>query len=165
MNRSSINRENADKNWKYNIKSIGANFRMTEIQAAIGLEQLKRVNYFKKKKYQISKFYIKNLEKKHLSFQSSNYTYDSALIYFQIIFKRNRLRDLTANYLKKNNIGISVHWDPPLDNHYIFKTKKFCKNSHNLSKKILSLPFYPSLKRSDQIKIINLINTYLKVEK
>ena len=162
MNRSSINRENTDKNWKYNIKSIGANFRMTEIQAAIGLEQLKRVNYFKKKKYQISKFYVKNLDKKHLSFQSSNYTYDSALIYFQIIFKRNRLRDLTANYLKKNNIGISVHWDPPLDNHYIFKTKKFCKNSHNLSKKILSLPFYPYMEKKNLNYIFNNLNEFVK---
>lgn len=165
MNRSSINREKIDKNWKYNIKSIGANFRMTEIQAAIGLEQLKRVNYFKKKKNKISEFYKKNLEKKKLSFQSSEYTYDSALIYFQIIFQRNRLRDLTANYLKKHDIGISVHWDPPLDNHYIFKSKKICKNSYNLSKKILSLPLYPSLKKNDQVKVINLINTFLKVEK
>ncbi len=165
MNRSSINRENINKNWKYNIKSLGANFRMTEIQAAIGLEQLKRLNSFKKKKNKISKFYVKNLKKKQLSFQSSNYTYDSALIYFQIIFNKNRLRDLMANYLKKHNIGVSVHWDPPLDNHYIFKTKKICKNSYSLSKKILSLPLYPSLKRKDQIKIINLINSYLKVEK
>ena len=35
----------------------------------------------------------------------------------------------------------------------------------DLSKKILSIPLYPSLKRSDQIKIIKIINSYLEIEK
>ena len=165
MNKSSFIRKNNKKNWKYNIKYVGSNFRMTEIQAAIGLEQLKKVNNFKRKKNQISNFYKKGLKKKELFFQTSKYTYSKALIYFQIIFRKNKLRNLMANYLNKNNIGISVHWDPTLDKHDLFKTKKYCKNSYNLSKKILSIPLYPSLKKSDQIKIINLINSYLKVEK
>ena len=135
---------------------------MTEIQAALGIQQLKKVNLFKIKKNQISKFYKKNLDKKQLFFQSSNFTYSSALIYFQVIFKKSKIRNLIANHLNKNKIGISVHWDPILEKHDIFKTKKFCKNSYDLSKKILSIPLYPSLKRSDQIKIIKIINSYFK---
>ena len=165
MNKSSYNRKNEKKNWHYNIKSIGANYRMTEIQAAFGIQQLKKVNLFKIKKNQISKFYKKNLNKRQLFFQSSNFTYSSALIYFQVILKKSKIRNLIANHLNKNKIEISVHWDPILEKHDIFKTKKFCKNSYDLSKKILSIPLYPSLKRSDQIKIIKIINSYFKIEK
>jgi dTDP-4-amino-4,6-dideoxygalactose transaminase len=165
MDKSAYNRKSDKKNWEYNIQSIGANYRMTEIQAAFGLEQLKKVNYFKSKKNQISRFYQKNLNNKELFFQSSNFTYSCALIYFQIIFRKTKLRDLIANHLNENKIGISVHWDPILEKHDIFKSKKFCINSYDLSKKILSIPLYPSLKKSDQIKIVNLINYYLKIEK
>ena len=59
MNKSSYNRKNEKKSWQYSIKSIGANYRMTEIQAAFGIQQLKKVNLFKIKKNQISKFYKK----------------------------------------------------------------------------------------------------------
>ena len=165
MDKSAYNRKNDKKNWVYKIKSVGANYRMTEIQAALGIEQLKKVNYFKRKKKQISDFYHKKLNNKKLFFQSSNFTYSCALIYFQIIFKETKLRDLIANHLNKNKIGISVHWDPILEKHDLFKSKKSCKNSYSLSKKILSIPLYPSLKKRDQMKIINLINHYLKFGK
>ena len=104
MNKSSYNRKNEKKSWQYSIKSIGANYRMTEIQAAFGIQQLKKVNLFKIKKNQISKFYKKNLNNKQLFFQSSNFTYSSALIYFQLIFKKSKNKRFNSlSFKQKKN--------------------------------------------------------------
>lgn len=49
--------------WKYDVKEIGFKYNMTDVQAAVGLAQLKRINSFKKKRDNIFNFYKKELEK------------------------------------------------------------------------------------------------------
>ena len=46
---------NANKHWKYTIKNLGFNFRLSDINASLGLSQLKKINVFlkKEKKYPI----------------------------------------------------------------------------------------------------------------
>lgn len=161
MDRSSFNRKNNNKPWNYKIEQLGNNFRMTEIQAAVGIEQLKKVNIFINLRLDLVKLYKKELAKiKEISFQDSDYTSKPSIIYFAIILNTEKIRNNLASFLRKKNIFTSVHWDPPLNKHKMFK--KFFKkhsttNSKKLSSKILSLPLHTKMMRKDIIYISKII--------
>ena len=74
--------------------------------------------------------------------------------------KRNSL----LYFLKKNNIEASAHFDPPLHKqNYLKKFNKYkLKNTELLSKQIITLPIYPSLKKSETDIILNTINKWCK---
>ena len=59
MDKSSYDRKNKNKSWIYRINQLGNNCRMTEIQAAVGIEQLKKIRYFYKKRLFLVHLYKK----------------------------------------------------------------------------------------------------------
>ena len=67
--------------WYYEQHVIGFNFRMNEIQASLGLSQLKKVSKFVKKRNVIAKIYIKNLSKIPISFQEVKKIFIPLIIY------------------------------------------------------------------------------------
>lgn len=168
MNKSSFTRKNNDKPWIYKIQQLGNNFRMTEIQAAVGIEQLKKINKFINLRLNLVNLYKKklaNLEK--ISFQNSDYTSKAAIIYFVIILKTEKIRNNLAIFLRKKNIFTSVHWDPPLNEHQMFK--KFFKkntsiNSRKLSSNILSLPLHTMMTSKDVNYITNAVKEFFNAK-
>ena len=56
-------------NWYYEQNDLGLNYRMNDVQAALGLSQLKKLNKFLKKRREIAKLYIKKLKKLPVNFQ------------------------------------------------------------------------------------------------
>ncbi len=168
MDKSSYDRKNKNKPWIYRINQLGNNFRMTEIQAAVGIEQLKKINTFISKRLFLVNLYKKKLASvSQISFQNSDYTSRPAIIYFVITLKTQKIRDNLANFLRKKNIYTSVHWDPPLSEHHMFK-KYFKKittiNSKKLSSKIISLPLHTMMLRKDVIKITESIKNYFNAK-
>ena len=59
MDKSSYDRKNKNKPWIYRINQLGNNCRMTEIQAAVGIEQLKKINTFISKRLFLVHLYKK----------------------------------------------------------------------------------------------------------
>jgi len=167
MNKSSFSRAKLSNNWNYKIESLGNNFRMTEIQASVGIEQLKKIEKFIKKREDLKSAYKKLINNKFVKFQESDCTSKSALIYFAIILKNKKTRDDLAKYLISKKISISVHWDPPLSQQRLFSNyaNKEFKNSENLSGKILSLPLHTKLNFNEIEYISNKINMFFKKNK
>ena len=71
-------------------------------------------------------------------------------------------RDFLIKKLKKNNIPSAIYYPLPMDRQKVFNKSKnyFTPQSYKISKKILSLPFGPYLKISDQKKIFNILKKY-----
>lgn len=168
MDKSSYDRKKKNKPWIYGINQLGNNYRMTEIQAVVGIEQLKKINTFISKRLFLVNLYKKKLEGlSQISFQNSDYTSRPAIIYFVVALKTQKIRDNLADFLRKKNIYTSVHWDPPLSEHHIFK--KYFKriaavNSKNLSSKIISLPLHTMMSGKDVIKITESIKNYFNAK-
>ena len=164
MNKSSFDRSNKKKNWVYEIKNQGHNYRMTEMNAAVGISQLKRLKKIISRRNLLVKTYKKFLINSKLRFQKINKGTVPSVLYFVIILKTKKIRDNLSYYLKNHKIQTSVHWDPPLSKHKIFNkftVKKNFKNSENLSSRILTLPLYPQLSLKDVIDISKKIQRYL----
>ena len=147
----------------YEVKKLGFNYRMTDIQAALGLHQIKSYKMNLKKRIENAKKYYKYLGKSknvHIENFSSNCSY----FVFQVFTKK---REALIKILKKNLIQYSIHYAKPLPfmtyykNKYPAKKKDF-KNSLIYAKNNISLPVYPLLKENEIKKICNLIYDFQK---
>ena len=111
---------------KYNVKTLGYNYRMTDFQAYMGLRQLEDYTNNLKKRHKIAKRYIKNFENnKKIIFP--NYDKNCSYFVFQIFVKN---RNLILKKLVKKKIGVSVHYMMPLHKMGYYKKKNKFKNKH-----------------------------------
>ena len=93
---------------RYNHDDIGWNYRMTNMQAALGCGQLKSINKIIKRKREIGNLYYKNLKRnKHLLFQENKNSYSKNIYWvFGVLLKKNSRskRDFLMRALLKNKI-------------------------------------------------------------
>jgi UDP-4-amino-4,6-dideoxy-N-acetyl-beta-L-altrosamine transaminase len=150
--------------WYYEQVSLGFNFRMSDIQAALGIAQLKKLNKFIKIRNKIADFYYDNL--KNLPIQlpmgSNNETLNAFHI-FVVRFKNKLIRNKIYNFLLRNNVKCGFHYIPIYRQPYYHdKFKGECKEMEKYYEDALTLPIYPLLTFNQQKKIINLITNFLK---
>lgn len=148
--------------WKYDVIEAGFKYNMTDIQAAIGIEQLKKADKFFKKRKNIALKYIdafKDIEAIDTIKLHNDRTNSWHL--FPIFLNLNSLkisRDEFIEELKKRGICTSVHFIP-LHRHSYYKAlgykKENFKNSERAFKRILSLPIYPDMSNSDLFYVID----------
>lgn len=146
---------------KYDIVELGYNFRINEINSALGISQIKRITKFINKKKIQSKRYFKELKMDEIILPDKLILKYSALHLFIIKIKFNLLKinkfDF-INILKKKNIFVNTHYIP-LSNFTLIKKylrKKFIV-SENYYQNAISIPLYPDMTYKEQSLIINLI--------
>ena len=151
--------------WKYNVGHYGLNFRLTDFQCALGINQLKKIDIFLKKRKFISEFYNKHLGKineiitpsEDTKYQSSNHLY--------IIKLKNgnhKLKDKFINYMKKKNIYLQYHYIP-IYKFKIFKDKYIGKKSNIYYSSAVSLPIYYGLSNTQLNFIVRSIRSFFKL--
>jgi UDP-4-amino-4,6-dideoxy-N-acetyl-beta-L-altrosamine transaminase len=151
--------------WYYEQQDIGFNFRMNDMQAALGISQLKRINLFVRLRNKIADIYKKELKELPLNFQRIDKYYLSSYHLFIIKIKNKIIYKSFFEYLRKNKIFTNLHYLPihmhPFYQNLGYKKNDF-PNSENYSSQALSIPIYPNLKYKDQFKVINLIKNFFK---
>jgi perosamine synthetase len=140
----------------------GFNFRMTNIQAAIGCAQIEKINFINNKKIKIAKFYRDNLSPNITSIYPSNDVYSTEWMPLFKLPDEKKYIDL-CNYLKDNGI----------DSRPCFKPIHLMKNFNisydgnlNISERIykqgFNLPCYPTLTIKELKKIVNCVNYFVE---
>ena len=141
--------------WGYEHGRIGYNYRMTDITAAIGIEQLKKLPMFIQKRRQNAKYFDEKLQGVNTPFVLDNAEHS----YHQYTIKTNN-RDRLIESLKQNDIGFGVYYPKPL--HQYSHLTQFAhddlKNSEQICNEILSIPVHPALNENELEKIANAIN-------
>ena len=140
--------------WGYEHGRLGYNYRMTDVAAAIGIEQLKKLPGFVKKRKENAQYYDKNINNVVTPYVLENTEHS----YHQYTIKTKN-RDSLINRLKNNEIGFGIYYPKPL--HFYNHLKQYAhndlKNSEMLVKEVLSLPIHPALTEQDLEKIISVI--------
>ncbi|MDC3222674.1 UDP-4-amino-4,6-dideoxy-N-acetyl-beta-L-altrosamine transaminase [Gammaproteobacteria bacterium] len=155
-----------DGPWYYEQLSLGSNYRMTELQAALGLSQMSRINSFIQKRHQIAKRY--NDELKHLPLTlpaQGNEHYSSYHLYI-IRLKLDAIQKSHKEIfeeLRHEGLGVNLHYIPVYHHPYFKKLgfkKGYCPEAENYYREAISIPIYFGL--SDELQD-QAIETILKV--
>lgn len=150
----------------HEMQFLGYNYRMTDIQAALGISQLKKIESFVKRRLEIADIYyeaFKNSSKIKLQKKYSDRLNSHHL--FSVVFENNDLRDKVFYYLKENNIFTQIHY-MPVNKHPYYEALgynyKDTPLAYNFYRCELSLPVYPLLTNDEVYFVIDKINTILK---
>ena len=160
---------NQPNRWYYEMDVLGFNYRMTDLQAALGKSQLKKINLFTKKRNQIANIYNKNLESiKNLKipFKSKKVLHTYHLYTIMVNFKKiNLSKNKFMKFLFNNGIGsqvlyIPVFLQPYYKRKYNYKPNKF-PISMRYYEQALSIPIFYNLTKKEQNFIVRKIKDIL----
>ena len=166
-NKKKMMERDRDEIWNYQQIDLGFNYRMNDIQAALGINQLKRLDLYVDLRHQIAKNYdvkLKNLPIK-IPFQAS-FSYSSYHLYPILINLYNYNNNQIQIYddLRKNGIAANLHYIP-VHRHPYYENLGFKKGDFPIAEKfhreVISIPMYATLKEMEQDYIIEILKKIL----
>jgi len=150
------NQGNSKKTYFHDI--LGYNYRMTNIQAAIGIGQLNKIDKIMSLKKKLYHQYKSKLENKVRFLKELDGTKPSYWM-TPIIFESQVQKQKVENKLKENSIETRPFFTP-IDQ-LPFYEKSRCKSANGIYKLGILLPSYPNLSDVDQSKICKIINSII----
>ena len=155
------------KPWEYEMRELGFNYRITDIQCALGISQLKKLPSFVERRFEIAKRYDKAFEN---SIVKPLYTFDGKSSYHlyvvQVDFSKLKISKVDLfNKMRENNIGLQLHYIPINKQPYYKSLGYGDENTPNMDryyKESFSLPMYPLLSDEEQKYVIKHIINLLK---
>ena len=150
VEKDSDKRYNNSRSWNFNVSKQGWRYHMSNIMAAIGIQQLKKFNKFAIRRKQIATAYDKLLSlNQNILFLNRDYKNVVPHIYVVRIENLND-RDGLREAMYKEGVEIGVHYTP---NHFLnfFKSDKKIKLpvTEKVYKEIISLPIHPDVNNDD----------------
>ena len=157
--------------WYYDINNLGYNYRITDLQAALGLSQLKKI----KKNIKVRRFLwnrykekLNNLKAIDLPIEKDNAISAWHIYPIRLNNKAKKSRREVFDFLRKANIGVQVHYIP-IHFHSLYKKLfGYAKGDFPVAEKYyesaLSLPLYVSLSKQDQDYVIRKLKESLYEE-
>lgn len=147
-----------ERSWFYEVVEPGYRYHMSNINAAIGLEQMKKLNGFIRRKREITKRYDKAFKGlKGIKILSHDYENTAQFCY---IVKVEGHRDDLMEYLKSRGVGSGVHYIP---NHLQPLFKKYSAKlpvTEKLGEEILTLPLYYDMREEEVELVINSLREF-----
>ncbi|MBK6877055.1 MAG: DegT/DnrJ/EryC1/StrS family aminotransferase [Ignavibacteria bacterium] len=137
--------------------SVGINARNSELHAAVGLCNLKRVDQFILSRKELNSLYRDNLSHQEIQLpvipKDISYNYS----YFPVLFKSEDALLIVSNGLSKHGINTRRYFYPSL-NTLDYLNPSQCPVSEDLAKRVLCLPMYQELSSDDVMRICRIIS-------
>ncbi len=158
----------SEGDWYYQQIDLGFNYRMTELQAALGISQMERLDEFVAKRHECQEFYDELLHSVPVltPFQSPD-SY-SALHLYPIQLDQDKIkksRQQVFNELRANGIGVNVHYIPvhlqPYYQGLGFRADTF-PEAENYYKDVITIPLFQSLTKMMQDEVVGKLKRALE---
>ena len=147
--------------------SLGYNWRMSSLTAALGISQLKKLDKIIKMRQKNAKQLISKLAKfKEISISDPPNGYEHIYQMFTIKLNSKKIRDSLHNFLKKKRIFSKVYFFPIHLTDFYKKnfpnSGKFLPNTEKLSNQLLTLPLYPNMTSEEKQYLIESISEFFE---
>lgn len=157
--------ESCEGAWYYEQQFLGYNYRITDIQCALGISQMKKIDIFLDKRRKLAERYdkaFKNCSDIITPYQMEG-THSGWHLYIIRILQHDRRA--VFDKLRENGFGVNVHYIPVYRQPYYRKHGYegiCCENAENLYRQMISLPLFPQLSYEDQDRVTECVKKILK---
>lgn len=144
---------------RYEHVILGYNFRMTDVSAAIGVAQLKRLDNFNEKRIQNAEYltnHINNIDGIEPPFVQK----DVKHVFHQYTIRVSKNRDQLIEYLNNNGIGTGIHYPRAIYEQKLYEDLGFkanCIEAEKAACEVISIPVHPGLDNEDLEKIVSVL--------
>ncbi len=152
-----------DGDWYYEMQFLGYNYRMTDIQAALGVSQLNKLNKFLTRRREIVDIYNKTFKNNpYFDIPFEKYYVYSSYHFYPIRLKdryKNRKKEIFSK-LRESGLGVQVHYIPVYFQPYYQElgySKGLSPTAEDFYQRELSIPLYQGMKDDDIKHVIKVI--------
>lgn len=145
-------RERSDAGqWQYKMESLGYNYRLSDIHAALGNSQLKKLDRWTEARTEIAHTYQCKIIQRGLALQALSCLPDRTHSFHLFVVKLlSANRDLMFRYLRNLGIGVNVHYEPVYRHPYYQDNvpsarHSNCPQAERSIEVVLSLPIFPGM--------------------
>jgi perosamine synthetase len=149
---TTFERERSERPWIRAAEMVGYNFRLSNILAAIGFHQMAKLDQMNAQRIQIAEIYNKAILESGLPIKPPFVSMGATHVYQMYTIQVPQLmRNSVVNLLKKDGVGASVHFDPPvhLQKPYLDDSNVDLPNTEILANTLITLPIYPNMPISE----------------
>ncbi len=167
IDRDAQARYGRDASWAYDMKYLGRNYRITDIQAALGISQLKRLDTFIEKRTALAARYNELFRDMGLIIPPVTLPgVRHAWHIYTVLLDPAIRRDELFRYLREHEIGANVHYIP-VYRHTYYQEHVGCKGmslpvTEDVFNRIITLPLYPDLSFAEQDRVVETIRAFTK---
>ncbi len=148
---------------KYNHTMIGYNSRMTDLQAAIGLVQLRKLDNMNAARISNAQYYDRNINvegitKPHVN-TNVKHVYHQYVLRIESDFPMSR--EEFMEYLSSKGVGSAVHYPKPIYMQPIYQQMGYqgiCPVAEEVARKVVSIPVHPKLTEEELEYVVDVIN-------
>lgn len=156
--------------WDYDMESLGFNYRLTDLQCALGISQLKRLPAWLKCRAEVAAYYDEafimldgvNSLKNRENIRHAYHLYVIRVDKEKAGIDRNEM----FKRLRNKGIGVNVHYKPVFNHSYYKKhlpdAGVDCPVTLGVADEILSLPIFPSITDDQLMTVVNEVKAVLK---
>jgi UDP-4-amino-4,6-dideoxy-N-acetyl-beta-L-altrosamine transaminase len=151
--------------WYYEQHVLGYNYRLTDVQCALGTSQMNKINYFITRRREIVKLYNDSFKylKEIVTPYEAEFSNSGWHIY--VIKVKPELLTVTRKEifeaLQAENIGVNVHY-LPVYLHPYYKSlgyaKGLCPNAEELYENMITLPLFPGMSNEDANDVVDAVS-------
>jgi perosamine synthetase len=147
--------------WQYYVDQVGYKYHMSDMQAAIGIVQLRKIDQMNQKRRKIASQYQQELKDiPWIELPREKSYAKSSWHLFQIKLPHEKTRDRLIGHLQENGIASGVHYYPCHLHPCYIHLRAIVPVSTEIWKRILTLPIHPNLTEADMERIIDCIRRF-----
>ena len=162
-----MKKQSNDEIWNYQQIDLGFNYRINDIQAALGLNQMKRIDGYIKLRHKIANFYNNELKDLPITLPWQKPRFYSSYHLYPILIKTEKnfkSQKQVFNELRKNKIGVNLHYIP-IHRHPYYEDLNFKYGDFPVAEKFhqeaLSIPIFPTLQEEELDYVVSVLRKVL----
>ena len=159
---SDFRQRTTTRTFEYSMVDLGFNYRLTDIQAALGLSQLKKLDRFTERRREIANHYHRLLAESEIRPLAVSPDRESAWHLYVVRWPETQSgldRNGAFQILRRNGIGANVHYQPVYLHPYYRQLGYplgLCPKAEGIYQSCLSLPIFPSLQHDDVTRVVQI---------